>query len=49
MGHSTSYATPRVMAIEISKINYFLYFLLITAKNQSHFGQNIKVYLKGLI
>ena len=33
--------TSRVIVITMSKMAHFLYFLLITAKNQSHFGQNI--------
>ena len=33
--------TRRVIAIRMSKMAYFLYFLLITAKDQSQFGQNI--------
>ena len=41
--------TPRVMVIKVSKMAPFLYFLLMPAKNQSQFGQNIYVYLKDLI
>ena len=37
------------MAIEMSQIAYFLYFLLMTTKNQSQFGQNIQMHLKDLI
>ena len=34
--------TPGVMVIKMSKISiFFLYFLLMAAKNQSQFGQNI--------
>ena len=33
--------TPRVMVIKLSKMAHFSYFLLITTKNQSYFGQNI--------
>ena len=33
--------TPRVMVIKMSKMLYFMYFLLHTAKNQSQFGQDI--------
>ena len=32
--------TPRIMIIKMSKIAPFFYFLLITGKNQSWFGQN---------
>ena len=41
--------TPRVMVIKMSKMAHFLYFLLMPAKNQSQFGQNIYVYLKDFI
>ena len=41
--------TPRVMVIKMSKMTHFLHFLLITAKYQSQFGQNIYVHLKDLI
>ena len=40
---------PGVMVIKISKIVHCLYFLLMPAKNQSQFGQNICLYLKDLI
>ena len=40
--------TPQVMVIEMSKMAHFLYFLLMPAKNQLHFGQNIYVHLKDL-
>ena len=33
--------TPRIIAIEISKMANFVYFLLITAKNQSQFRKNM--------
>ena len=33
--------TQRVIVIKMSKMAYFLYFLLITTQNQSQFGQNI--------
>ena len=33
--------TPRVMAIKMSKMADFMYFLLDTAKNQFQFGQDI--------
>ena len=33
--------TPRVMVLKISKVTHFLYFLLITAKDLSQFGQYI--------
>ena len=42
--------TPGVMIIKMSKMAHFLYFLLMTATNQSQFGQNIhaseRSYLK---
>ena len=41
--------TPRVMVIKMSKMAHFMYFLLMTATNQSQFGQNILVKLKDLI
>ena len=41
--------TTRVMVIKMSKMAHFLYFLLMPAKNQSQFGQNIDVHLKDLI
>ena len=40
--------TPGAMVIKMSKIAHFLYFLLMPAKNQSQFGQNIYVHLKDL-
>ena len=40
---------PLVMVIKTSKIAHFLYFLLMPAKNQSQFEQNIYVHLKDLI
>ena len=46
---SNSMFTPGVMAIKISKVAYFLYLLLMAAKNQSQFGQNISAYLKDFI
>ena len=36
---------PGVMVIKISKMTHFLYFLLMPAKNQSQFGENIYVHL----
>ena len=33
--------TPKVMVITVSKMAYFIYFLLDPAKNQSQFGQDI--------
>ena len=33
--------TPGVMVMKTSKMTHFLYFLLLTAKRQSQFGQNI--------
>ena len=41
--------TPGVMIIKMSKMADFLYFLLMTATNQSQFGQNTHVHLKDLI
>ena len=41
--------TPQVMVIRMSKIAHLLYFLLMPAKNQSQFSQNIYVDLKDLI
>ena len=38
-----------VMAVQMSKKVHFLYFLLMTARNQSQFGLNIQVDLKDLI
>ena len=37
------------MVIKMSKIAHFLYFLLMTAKNQLEFGQNISVHMKDLL
>ena len=39
----------QVMVINMSKMAYFLYFLLMPAKNQSRLGENIYVHLKDLI
>ena len=36
--------TPGVMIIKMSKMAHFLYFLLITGKNNSEFGENIYVH-----
>ena len=41
--------TPGVMIIKMSKMAHFVYFLLMTATNQSQIGQNINVHLKDLI
>ena len=41
--------TLGVMVIKMSKMVHFLYFLLMPAKNQSQFGENIYVHLKDLI
>ena len=41
--------TPDVMVNTKLKMANFLYFLLMTTKNQSHFGQNVWVHLKDLI
>ena len=38
-----------VTAITMSKVAHFLYFLLMAAKRQSEFGQNIYMHLKDLI
>ena len=40
--------TSRVMVIKMSKMAHFLYFLLMTGKNQSQFGQNDLGYIEGL-
>ena len=40
--------TLGVMVIKMSKMVHFLYFLLMPAKNQSQFGENIYVHLKDL-
>ena len=40
---------PGVMVIKMSKMAHFLYFLLMPAKNQTQFGENICVHLKDLI
>ena len=39
----------QVIVINMSEIANFLYFLLMPAKNQSQFGQNIYEHLKDLI
>ena len=36
--------TPRLMVIKMSKMAHFLYFLLMTAKNESLFGQNLVLF-----
>ena len=41
--------TPGLMIIKMSKMAHFLYFLQMTAKHQSQFGQNIYVHLEDLI
>ena len=41
--------TPRVMVVKMSKMAHFSYFLLMPAKSQSQFGQNIYMHLKDLI
>ena len=41
--------TLGVMVIKMSKMVHFLYFLLMPAKNQSQFGENIYVHLKDRI
>ena len=41
--------TPRVMVIKMSKMAYVLYFLLMEAKSNSQFAQNIQVPLQNLI
>ena len=33
--------SPKIMVIKMSKMTRFLYFLLMTAKTQSQFGQNV--------
>ena len=38
----------RVIVIRMSKMAHFLSFLLMTAKNQSQFGQNILEHLKDV-
>ena len=40
---------PGVMVIKMLKMAHFLYFLLMPAKNQSQFGENIYVHQKDLI
>ena len=40
--------SPRVIVIRMSKMAHFLSFLLMTAKNQSQFGQNILEHLKDV-
>ena len=47
--HGTEFYKFRIMVIKMSKMARFSYFLLTTAKNQSQFGQNISLHLKGLI
>ena len=37
------------MVIKIPKMSHFFVFMLIPAKNQSQFGQNIYAHLKNLI
>ena len=39
--------TPGVIVFRLSKMSLFVYFLLVTAKNQSRFGQNFLVHLQG--
>ena len=41
--------TPALMVIKMSKMAHFLFFLSMTAKNQSQFGQNIYLHLKDFI
>ena len=40
---------PRVTVIKMSKMAYFLYFLLMKATNQSQFGENNYVHLQDLV
>ena len=40
---------PRVTVINISKGANYLQFLVMSAKNQSQFGQNIQMHLKDLV
>ena len=40
---------PQVMVIKMSKMDHFLHFMLMPAKNQLQPVQNIYVYLKDLI
>ena len=40
---------PGVMVIKMSKMAHFWYFLSMSAKNQSQFGENICLHLKDLI
>ena len=40
--------TPGITIIKISHLTPFLYFLLMTANNESQFGQNVLVHLKDL-
>ena len=40
---------PGVMVIKMLNMAHFLYFLLMPAKNQSQFGENIYVHQKDLI
>ena len=37
------------MVIEMSKMAYFLYLLLMAPESQAQFGQSIHVHLKDLI
>ena len=39
--------TPGFIVFRLSKMSLFVYFLLMTTKNQSRFGQNFLVHLKG--
>ena len=41
--------TSRVMAFKISEIANFIYFLLITAKNESQLGQYLYVHVEDFI
>ena len=41
--------TPRVMVVKMSKLAYFLFFLLMAAKNYSQFGQIFKRTQKILL
>ena len=41
--------TSRVMAFKMSEIDNFIYFLLITVKNESQFGQYLYVHVEDLI
>ena len=44
-GHSSSYVTPKVMVIKMSKITNSMYVLLDTVKYQFQFEQDIQVHL----